>query len=202
VVPSAISTGPASVSHQFGKVVRWRSRTEGKRRPNHSWALWSKKSPVGAASWCAITTSVRSAVGSPASATTFCVGFGRCTARRATRGPFETSSAIAAAAARAMAAAGIRARGLVSAATPDAPAAAQSAPISGAYPSRKVVSSTRAFRAPATPSRATIHSAASRSPADPARRSSGASASTTSRSVASVATAAAYAPAARIQGSG
>ena len=130
--PSAISAGPASVSHQFGNVVRWRSRTAGKRRPNHAWALWSKNSPVGAASWCAITTSVRSAVRSPTSATTFCVGFGRCTARRATRGPFETSSAIAAAAARAMATAGIRARGLARAATPVAAAAAHRAPISGA----------------------------------------------------------------------
>ena len=50
------------------------------------------------------------------------------------------------------------------------------------------MSSTRAFRAPAAPSRATIHSAASCSAADPARRSSGASASTTARSVACVAT--------------
>ncbi len=109
-----------------------RSITPGKRSAIHSCPPWSKNFPVGAASWWAITTSVRSASRSPAKATTFCVGFGLSAARRAKRGPFEASSAISAAAARAARPAGIRRRRPASAAPPAAAPTALSFAINGA----------------------------------------------------------------------
>ena len=64
--------------------------------------------PVGAASWWASTTSVRRASGSPALATTFQVRSWRWIRLRASRGPLEMSSAMAAPAAAATTAAGAR----------------------------------------------------------------------------------------------
>ena len=133
--PSATSAGPPSIAHHSGNEVSIRSSTPGKRSPNHTCALSSKIAPVGAASWWASTTSVRSACASPQCATTFQVLAGADLRRRYRRGPFEMSSAIAAVTAAAAAPPSRRVR-RPSAAIPATAPAAASEPITSAYPGR------------------------------------------------------------------
>ncbi len=159
-----------------------RSITPGNQSTSFRCRVWSKIRPVRAASWWARATTVRSASGSPVSATTFQVVLRSATARRSGRAPLEMSSAInAVAAAPPASPTSLPLR--LSAAIPAAAAAALTPASIPAKPSRNSSSSTRASR-PTARRRWASHSAASRSPSEPARRSIGASASTTSRSVA------------------
>ena len=100
-----------------------------------------RSTPVGAASWWASTTSVRSASGSPVSATTFQVVRPRGELRRAKRLQFAQSSAIAAAAPAPASAASAAARP-ASAASAGHHADGRQRACSGAYPSRYSSSST------------------------------------------------------------
>ena len=69
--PSPTSPGAAISAHHSGSEVSIRSRMPGKRSPSQTWKVSSKIAPVGAASWWASTTSVRSAPVSPQVPTTF-----------------------------------------------------------------------------------------------------------------------------------
>ena len=127
-LPTATEAGPASSGHQSGSEVSIRSITPGRCSPASLCRRSSKICPVRAASWWAITTRVRSASRSPASATTFQVGLRSIVALRQGRSPFEMSSAISAVEAAPAIAARRRPRPL-SATSPEAAAIAASLPI-------------------------------------------------------------------------
>src|SRR3954447_1782780 len=134
---------------------------------------------VRAASWWAITTSVRSALRSPVTATTFVVVRRRETSRRVMYGPSAISSAIPSAAVSASAVPSPRLPRRVStpAATPrtfSANSGFQKSPYAG--------STSTCTSQPCERIRSAIQSAARASPSDADGRSMAASVSTTSRS--------------------
>src|SRR3954447_23592872 len=134
---------------------------------------------VRAASWWAITTSVRSALRSPVTATTFVVVRRRETSRRVMYGPSAISSAIPSAAVSASAVPSPRLPRRVStpAATPrtfSANSGFQKSPYAG--------STSTCTSQPCARSRSAIQCAARASPSDADGRSMAASVSTTSRS--------------------
>src|SRR3954470_9008882 len=135
--------------------------------------------PVRAASWCAITTSVRSASRSPVTATTFVVVRRRETSRRVMYGPSVISSAIPSADSPASSAPSFRRRRSES-----APAATPSrfSANSGFQKSPYAGSTSTCASQPCERSRSAIQRAACASPSDADGRSMDASVSTTSRS--------------------
>src|SRR3954454_24589580 len=134
---------------------------------------------VRAASWCAMTTSVRSAERSPVTATTFVVVRRRETSRRVMYGPSAISSAIPSADSPASSAPSFLRRRSES-----APAATPSrfSANSGFQKSPYAGSTSTETSQPCERRRSAIHSAARASPADADGRSIAASVSTTSRS--------------------
>ncbi len=141
--PAATIAGAPTAPHHCGTEVSIRSITPGNQSTSLRCAVWSKAIPVRAASWWAISTRVRSAVGSPASATTFQVVLRAAIARRAGRRPLDTSSAIKPAISAPPAIPSARRRPPIDARPESAPAAVIAA-IRGAKPSRNSSSSTRA----------------------------------------------------------
>ena len=175
--------GPARAPHHCGGWVLMFGITSGKRSWNAATAVWSNMKPVCAASWCASTTSVREAPGSPRRPTTLTVCRSLRRARRRTRGPFWISSTNPASASAERSPPSLRRPPSVSAA-PAAPRALRPVVFGGKVPHDGSTSRSTSAT-PAARSRSASHSAASRSPGEHGGRSIPARCSITSRSVSS-----------------